>query len=169
MSLTYRDGSRGDGAAISAVFRRAFIDTFGTLYSAENLNFLLDNRSPEWFEGKIGDPDWAFQLAEENGVLVGYAMVGPNELPGDLPGPTIELHHLYLDQCAKGRGIADTLFNWSVEEGRRRRFTYLALSVFIDNHRARRFYDKRGMIEVGRYDFRVGDHIDDDRVMRLTL
>lgn len=169
MTLTYRDGRPGDGEVVSALFCRAFTETFGTLYSAANLNFLLGNRTASWFEDRLANPDWAFQLAEEDGALIGYAMVGPNELPGDLPGPTLELHHLYLDASAKGRGIADRLFDWSVGQGRQRGFTFLALSVFIDNHRARRFYEKRGMIEVGQYDFMVGDHVDDDRVMRLTL
>lgn len=169
MSIAYRDGRPGDGAAVSGVFHRAFTATFGHLYSAANLQYLLDRRAPENFEEQLGSSDWAFRLAEDDGVLLGYAMGGPNELPGDVPGPTWELHHLYLDEAAKGRGIADTLFDWTCDEARRRDFAHLQLSVFIDNHRARRFYDKRGMIEVGKYVFMVGDHEDDDRVMRLAL
>lgn len=169
MSVAYRDGRPGDGAAVSGVFRRAFTATFGHLYSAANLNALLDRRTPESFEELLASPDWSFRLAEKDGLLLGYAMGGPNELPGDVPGPTWELHHLYLDEAAKGRGIADSLFDWVTQEARRRGYRHLQLSVFIDNHRARRFYERRGMVEVGKYVFMVGDHEDDDRVMRLAL
>jgi ribosomal protein S18 acetylase RimI-like enzyme len=169
MSIAYRDGAVGDGAAVSALFRKAFTATFAHLYSRENLDFLLAQRSPESFEEKVGNADWAFRLAEEGGMLLGYTMLGPNELPGELVGPTWELHHLYLDESAKGRGISEVLVEWGKDEARRRGYEYLQLSVFIDNHRARRFYDKRGWVEVGKYEYRVGDHVDDDRVMRLTL
>jgi ribosomal protein S18 acetylase RimI-like enzyme len=45
----------------------------------------------------------------------------------------------------------------------------MLLSVYIDNHRARRFYERYGFEEVGRYAFPVGGTIDDDRIMRLAL
>ena len=35
--------------------------------------------------------------------------------------------------------------------------------------RARRFYERYGFEEVGKYVFMVGNHADDDRIMRLTL
>ena len=38
-----------------------------------------------------------------------------------------------------------------------------------DLDRARRFYERYGFEEIGRYDFRVGETIDDDRIMRLRL
>ncbi len=169
MTIAYRDGRPGDGGAISALFCKAFTHTFGHLYSSENLATMLANRTPSAFEQRLSSNDWATRLAEEDGVLIGYATGGPNELPGELPGPTWELHHLYLDEAAKGRGIANALFAWVCDEARRREYVYLQLSVFVDNHRARRFYERRGFEEVGKYVFMVGDHEDDDRVMRLKL
>ena len=43
------------------------------------------------------------------------------------------------------------------------------LWAFQQNHRARRFYERYGFGEIGRYAFRVGETIDDDRIMRLVL
>ena len=37
------------------------------------------------------------------------------------------------------------------------------------NHRARRFYERYGFEEIGVYTFMVGDHADEDHLMRLAL
>lgn len=169
MTLAYRDGRPGDGEAISALFRRAFFATFGHLYSAEDANLFLGGKSPDAFESQLADSNFAFRLAEEDASLIGFIKMGPNELPGDAPAGTWELHQLYLDEVAKGRGIADALIDWGFAEARTRRFTHLQLSVFIDNPRARRIYEKRGFVEVGAYKFMVGNHEDDDRIMRVAL
>ena len=43
------------------------------------------------------------------------------------------------------------------------------LSVYVDNHRARRFYARNGFEDRGRYAFMVGAHADEDRLMRRML
>ena len=42
----------------------------------------------------------------------------------------------------------------------------LVLSVYVDNHRARRFYERYGFEVVGKYDFMVGSHADEDLILR---
>ena len=41
--------------------------------------------------------------------------------------------------------------------------------MYVDNHRARRFYERYGFEAVGRYTFMVGNHADEDHLMRLGL
>jgi ribosomal protein S18 acetylase RimI-like enzyme len=59
--------------------------------------------------------------------------------------------------------------DWGVEEAQRRGASQIFLTVFIDNHRARRFYDRYDFEAVGRYDFMVGNHADEDIIMRKLL
>jgi RimJ/RimL family protein N-acetyltransferase len=68
-----------------------------------------------------------------------------------------------------GSGIAGALMDWVFEESARRGARELYLTVFIDNHRAKRFYQRYGFIAVGRYDFMVGNHVDEDIIMRKSL
>ena len=168
--IVLRAGHVGDAAAISAFFAFAFTDTFGHLYPPEDLAEFLRPMDADGFAGELVDPKHAFCLAEQGGALVGYCKLGPPTLPFDPDGrQAIELRQLYLASSQHGTGVAATLMDWALETARARGFQDMYLSVFIDNHRARRFYERHGFVEVGLYAFRVGNTIDDDRVMRLRL
>ena len=51
----------------------------------------------------------------------------------------------------------------------RERASILYLSVFVENDRAQAFYRRYGFVDVGRNAFRVGNHVDEDRIFRLDL
>ena len=69
----------------------------------------------------------------------------------------------------QGAGLAAEMMDWVLAEARRRGAEDIYLSVFVDNHRARRFYERYRFEPVGRYDFMVGTHADEDIIMRLKL
>ena len=169
MSIAYRNGRPGDGPALSDLFCESFAATFGHLYADTDLAAFLCRMDADAFERELASADYAFRLAEDSGQLAGYAKLGPNDLPGEAPPGTLELYQLYLGARWHGTGIARCLMDWTVGEARLRGATHLQLSVYVDNHRARRFYEKYGFEEVGKYVFMVGTHEDDDRIMRLRL
>lgn len=168
--VAYRDGRPGDGPRLSDLFCESFAATFGHMYAREDLADFLCKMDADAFEAELASPDFAFRLAEdEAGELLGYAKLGPNELPGPTPEATLELYQLYVRQSCLGKGIGQALMDWTIAEARRRGATHLQLSVFVDNRRARRFYENYGFEEVGKFVFKVGRHEDDDRIMRLAL
>jgi len=169
MSIAYRDGVPGDGAKIADLFRTSFIATFGHLYASEDLDTFLDGVTAEAFEAELADPEFVFRLAEDSGELAGFTKLGPDNLPGETLPSTIELYQLYVLEAWQGSGIARELMDRAIAEARRRGARHLTLTVYIDNHRARRFYERHGFEEVGKYVFMVGNHADDDRIMRLAL
>jgi ribosomal protein S18 acetylase RimI-like enzyme len=79
------------------------------------------------------------------------------------------LDQLYVLKKHHGSGIARELMDWALAEAKRRGSEALYLTVYIDNHRAKRFYERYGFEAVGRYDFMVGNHADEDIIMRKTL
>lgn len=167
--IGYRDATPADAAAIDALYRGSFISTFGHLYRAADLAAFLARFTPEAWAAELSDPALAFRLAEQGGALVGYAKLGPVTLPVAPQGPAAELRQLYLAEEAKGAGVGQGLMDWALAAARARGARELFLSVFVDNHRARRFYERHGFEDIGRYDFLVGAHVDEDRLMRLAL
>jgi ribosomal protein S18 acetylase RimI-like enzyme len=170
-TLTLRRADAGDAAAVCALFHRSFTATFGHLYPLEDLADFLGGCSEARFASELASPDFAAMLGEGlDGRLVGYCTIGPQDLPVPDNGRRwIVLRQLYLEEEAKGSGLAQALLGWAIDEARSRGFEDIVLTVYVDNHRAWRLYEKAGFVEVGCYAFRVGSRIDDDRILRLAL
>ncbi|MEQ1508859.1 MAG: GNAT family N-acetyltransferase [Sphingopyxis sp.] len=169
-----------DAADLSAMAQQSFCETFFAMnYPPDDLaQFLAEAMSASRYEKQISDPNFALRIVrrshgDERGRIVAFIKLGPNELPmppGEPPpSATWELHQLYVREEAKGSGIADMLMHWAIDEARARGAIALYLSVFVENHRAQRFYARHGFAEIGKNPFRIGNVIDDDRVWRLML
>ncbi|HEX6219215.1 MAG TPA: GNAT family N-acetyltransferase [Sphingomicrobium sp.] len=169
MSIAYRPATPADATAMAELGARTFTSTFGHLYQPGDLQLFLQNHSPENWDRELNDPAFEVLVAENEGRLVGYAKLGPPHLPFEPRGEAAELRQLYVVEEMKGKGVADQLIGWVIDRARDRRADYLYLSVFTDNHRARRFYEKYGFEPEGTYAFMVGNHADEDIVMRLKL
>ena len=76
---------------------------------------------------------------------------------------------LYVLKDHHGTGIAAAADGLGARGGRPAARAELYLTVYVDNHRARRFYERYGFEAVGSYDFMVGDQADDDIIMRKAL
>ena len=169
MTISYRDAEPGDAAAIDRIFRTSFCDTFAHLYAPEDLSSFLSGFELSDWERQIGDPSFAFRIAEVDGEAIGYVKIGKLKLPIEANGPAMLLDQLYILKSHHGTGIAQVLMDWSIEKARERSARELYLTVYVDNHRAKRFYDRYGFEAVGRYDFMVGNHADEDIIMRKML
>lgn len=169
MSVVYREAQLADAPELRELFAKSFVETFGHLYPPEDLQAFLDDNSEAKWRANLSDPEVAIQIADTDGEYAGFVELAPKKLPHETTAPALELRRLYLRSSAQGRGIADALMKWALREAARRGAAELVLSVFIDNHRARRFYERYGFEIVGRYDFMVGSHADEDIIMRKRL
>jgi ribosomal protein S18 acetylase RimI-like enzyme len=167
--IHYRDAVPADLPAIDTLYRESFVATFGHLYRAVDLASFLAEITPDAWQGEYARAGVAFRLAEDDAGLLGYCEIGPVTLPVEPGAPAIELHQLYLHERGKGTGAAQALMDWAIASARARGVARIVLSVYVDNHRAKRFYARYGFREIGKYEFRVGNHIDDDRIWSLDL
>ncbi|MGK6353641.1 N-acetyltransferase family protein [Sphingomonas sp. DT-207] len=164
-----RPATAADLPAIDAIFRESFVATFGHLYAPADLETFLARFTPEAWAAEFAAEGLAFRVAEDDQGPFGYCKVGPLALPATPEGPAMELRQLYLLERGKGTGAAQALMEWAIAVARGRGAAELWLTVYIDNHRAKRFYERYGFEDRGPYLFMVGDHEDEDRLMRLAL
>lgn len=169
MTPVLRAATPADAGALAAIGADTFTETFGSLYDPADLAAFLTNHTPDNWTRELSDPRFDVVLAMAGEQAVGYAKLGPPSLPFTPQGTPIELRQFYIRQGFQGSGLAARMMEHVLALARSTGADELFLSVFVDNHRARRFYERYGFVRVGRYDFMVGNHRDEDDVMRVAL
>ena len=169
MTFRYRSGTVEDAEAIDGIFRRSFCDTFAHLYRPQDLEAFLSKFTREAWADELADERFCFQIAEADGQQIGFVKLGPPELPVERGEHSIELRQFYVLHEWRGAGVAHALMDWAMDEARVRGAREMFLTVYTDNHRARRFYERYGFTEVGPYHFMVGEQADEDIIMRCLV
>lgn len=170
MSWTHRDATPDDAAALAALGARTFTETFGHLYKPEDLAAFLTQHTSENWGAKIADPAINIRIAEDGDTPAGYCTVKPLQLDyRPQAEPCLELSQLYLFSPWHGTGLADALMAWAKATARQRGAVELALSVYAENFRGQAFYRRHGFHDAGPTIFRVGNHIDDERLYACAL
>jgi ribosomal protein S18 acetylase RimI-like enzyme len=159
-----------DAAILDRIFRESFCDTFAHLYRAEDLEAFLSSFSVAGWQNALNDASYAFGIADAGTDPVGFVKLGPvAKLPIRGERQSMLLDQLYVLKAYHGTGIARELMDWALDAARRCGAEELYLTVYVENHRALRFYEKYGFEAVGRFDFMVGSHADEDIIMRKLL
>jgi ribosomal protein S18 acetylase RimI-like enzyme len=169
MTITYRDAILADAAALDGIFGTVFCDTFAHLYRPEDLQTFLSSSGLAKWEAQLKDPAFACRIAEVDAKPIGYVKLGPLKLPVEADQSSLLLDQLYVLKEHHGSGIARELMAWTLAEAKRRGAEALYLTVYVDNHRAKRLYERYGFEDVGRYAFMVGEQADEDIIMRKAL
>ena len=163
-----RRAMESDAATLSELGTATFVETFGHLYSPQDLQAFLDeSHTPQAYAKVLANPGYALWLAERDGRAIGYVQAGPCGLPhADVQAGDGELKRLYLRADAQnggtGRALMDAAMAWLLREGPRQ----LWLSVWSENLGAQRFYARYGFAFAGEYEFIVGEQRDREFMYR---
>jgi diamine N-acetyltransferase len=165
----YRNALPADGPEVATLFNRSFCGAFAHLYRPDNLQKFLAKSTGQAWSAEIAEEGVEVRLAETEGHPVGFAKLGPVSLPVEAKTGALELRSLYVLSDWHGSGVARALMDWVIDQARARQAPELYLSVYVDNQRARRFYERYGFRFVKLYDFIVGDQTDEDHILRVDL
>ncbi|GAB4526354.1 MAG: GNAT family N-acetyltransferase [Amphiplicatus sp.] len=165
--VSIRRAGPGDAETLAALGAETFAETFGHLYKEEDLSaFLKKNHAPEVYRGILADPAFAVWLAEDaGGPAGGYVVAGPCALPvPDMPENAGEIVRLYLRESFQGAGLGarllETALDWLAP-----RYGPVYLSVYEENPRAQKLYERFGFVKIRRYFYMVGNQADPEWIM----
>jgi ribosomal protein S18 acetylase RimI-like enzyme len=168
MSYAIRRAGPDDAALLSKLARETFVETFGHLYPAEDLNaFLEASYEVETLRREIASPHQQWLIAEDaNGQPVGYAQAGPCALPHDAVSDAHgELKRIYVRRSAQGTGLGRDLMDRSLAFIEETFDGPVWIGVWSENHKAQRLYERYGFSKAGAYEFAVGSVRDDEFIL----
>lgn len=170
--IDYREATWADGPELDAMAVKVWRETFAHSAPAADIEaYVAKAYGPDGaLIRDLADPAIEFRLATDAGAIVGYAKLVTPWLPAeDIAPGGLQLSQLYVASTHHGTGIADALMQWTIARVRDRGANALYLTVWEENARARRFYEKRGFVHIADYPFQTGTQIDRDLIMKLAL
>jgi diamine N-acetyltransferase len=118
--------------ALLGIQQAASVAGFGHIFPPTRYPFPAGPVRERW-RAALGTAEVCVLVAERDGLPVGVAEVAPEGLDG-----------LFVLPCAWGSGVADRLHDAAVQTLHGWGCDCCRLSVLEENHRARRFYERRG-------------------------
>jgi ribosomal protein S18 acetylase RimI-like enzyme len=151
--------------------RETYNDTFRSMNTVETMNRYLDEAfDPARLAAELSNPAsefWFLFLGEE---LAGYMKVNDAPAQTDLNDPdSLELERIYVRRADKGKGLGKALMEHAIRLARERKRASVWLGVWEKNVEAIGFYERMGFRKTGRHTFRMGDELQFDLVMTLSL
>ena len=170
-ALIIRPGQAQDAELLAELGARTFAETFASDNTPEDMAaYLASAFGPEQQAEELADPRCLFQIAETNGVAVGYAMLRfGNVLLGVTGDKPIELVRLYVSRESLGSGAGAALMQACIDKAQQRGYETLWLGVWEHNARAQAFYRKWNFHEVGTHVFQLGDDQQTDLLMQRSI
>jgi len=131
-----------DAERIGEVHVGSWRKAYAGLIPTDVLDGLSIDRRTSYWRDAIGRGERVW-VVERDGVVVGFASVGPAR-DDDLPPGAGEVPAIYLDPGSWSLGLGRALFAAALADLRASGFDPLVLWVLTDNARGRRFYEAAG-------------------------
>jgi ribosomal protein S18 acetylase RimI-like enzyme len=170
-NLIVRRGNVEDARLLAELGARTFSETFAADNTPENMTaYLASSFSLGQQAAELADPHCLFEIAETDGVAMGYALLRSGNVLDDVTGnKPIELVRLYVSRESLGSGVGAALMQACIGEAKQRGYKTLWLGVWEHNNRAQTFYRRWHFHEVGTHVFQLGDDPQTDILMQRSL
>ena len=162
--VVFRRATVADAEALSSFAARVFaLGGRANADPADIARHVAEHLTPTHFAKFIGDENVVFTIAELNGRVAGYSALLRNSRHAQIETDSVsEVWKFYVDPQHHGQGIADTLMREALAHAH----PVVWLSVFSENVRAIRFYERWGFHKIGEQFFMVGNDPQQDLLMR---
>lgn len=171
MGITIRPATINDAALISDLSRQTFYEAFAAQNTKESMNkFLSEQFTKEALIKEVGEENNIFFLAYYDNEVAGYVRLRENNIPPGLGTiQAIEIARIYVVGSFIGKGIGAALMQKSIDIAMEKKRECLWLGVWQENQRAIDFYTRWGFKKFAHHDFRLGDDIQQDWLMKKPL
>jgi ribosomal protein S18 acetylase RimI-like enzyme len=157
--------------ALHYISHKTFVDAFAHLNNPADLEIFLSGHLTEESLGEeIRNPESEFYFAEINDEPIAYFKINTGKAQTELRETEgLEIERIYVLQVHQGKKIGELLINEIIKIAKQRNKPYIWLGVWEVNLRGISFYQKNGFVIFNKHQFKVGNDIQTDIMMKLVL
>lgn len=151
---------------------QTFKETFEAKNTKDNMAIYLKHKlSKKILNAELSDRNTFFYFAYCDQVLVGYLKLNFKnaQKKAVLKGKAYEIERIYILKAYQGRGLGTQLFNKAKEIGKEKGYKLMWLGVWEFNHKALKFYEKKGLKAFDSHIFQLGNDNQRDILMKLRF
>ncbi len=160
MEITIRRITLNDVAALAAISRQTFYDTFkGTCTAADMHEFLEAYYNEQQVAKELSNSVDFYFFAELDGKPVGYIrfMEEYSNFTIMKKWKALELKRIYVVQEYHSKGVAQKLMDLVMDFAVKEKYEVVWLGVWEHNIKAQKFYEKYGFVNSGHtHNFPIG-------------
>jgi ribosomal protein S18 acetylase RimI-like enzyme len=157
--IKVRIANKYDAVQIAMLGRITFTETFGHLFGDKNDLLTYSNKTFSVSKIKSGfkNPNNIFFIAFVDNLPVGYAKLKLNSKSEFIRTKSVcQLQKIYVLGEFLSMKIGLQLQNLLLEKAKENKFDEIWLSVYEDNNKAIKFYEKNDFKTIGRHHFQIG-------------
>jgi diamine N-acetyltransferase len=156
---------------LQSISIQTFKETFTEHNSEADMNHYLENSfSDEKLDGELNNPDSKFFFAFFENKIVGYLKLNIRSAQTEIQNQNaMELERIYVLKEYLGKQVGQQLFQQAIHSAKLNHVDFLWLGVWEHNQRAIRFYEKNGFIAFDKHQFKLGQDVQTDIMMKLLL
>lgn len=161
-----------DAQLLSIIGKAAFLVAHGHSAPKKDIdNYVSQNFNEENFKKELSDVKNEYYLIYSDAEIAGYSKVILNSKNENISSENITLlSRLYLLEAFYGLNLGKELFNFNVNLSKENNQKGIWLAVWVENQRAISFYEKRGFVKVGKFDFKISEtHYNPNHIMYLAF
>ncbi len=171
-AFQFRDIGPDEAAAYSRFARDIFVATYGPHYPAARLDRHVGAAFSEAAQRQelLDARRTSIGVYTDDGAMAGFVVMHRSDTPPEVVGARpVEVERFYVGEAHHGAGLAMRLMNTALARATANGHDAVWLSVWRDNARAIRFYEKAGFARAGRIEFLFGGEMELDTLMARTL
>lgn len=172
MSVTIKIADANDSKLLAKLGAVCFSEAFAQYNSEEDLkNYLAEAFSEEMINADLQDKHFTYIIAfDEKHQAVGYSKLNWKETPNELAElKVVQLERIYVRQKVKGKKVGALMMEKCIELAKKKNINSIWLGVWQENIEAINFYKKWGFEIFGYKQFKIGNKVDDDFMMKKNL
>lgn len=160
-----------DLSKLKTISINTFKETFADDNSKEDMDLYLKNAyNSDKLLKELTSKESSFYFIYVEDKVAGYLKINiGNEKTENKTENSLEIERIYILNNYKRQGLGNQLMQIAISEAKKNANEYIWLGVWEKNYSALSFYHKNGFEKSGSHEFKLGDDIQTDLIMKKVI